>query len=343
MKPKISIIIPCYNVEKYIERCIKSLVDQSIGLENLELIFVNDASTDSTLSMLLEFEKQYSNNILVINLPENCKQGGARNIGIDHASADYIGFVDSDDWIELTMYEKLYSKMQQYNCDAVVCRSFSDYPDGKSIGNAKGEDSFITSTTAIKDKEQSWYSVGGVGVWNTIYRKSLIIDNQIFFPERLTYEDNYWTAILRLYIKSVYILEENLYHYCINLGSTIHSVNSLHHLDRLKIELLKLDAYKEIGVFDTYHNEIEVEFLNMFYVNTLHILFTRFDPIPINIIFYMTKCVFDVFPNYKNNPYFAQNPSSYHEFLSLLEMNLDEEEWYTVAQEYRNIYIERYS
>ena len=66
-------------------------------------------------------------------------------------------------------------------------------------------------------------------------------------------------------------MEENLYHYCINLGSTIHSVNSLHHLNSLKIEFMKLDAYKEMGVFDTCHNEIEVELLNLFYVNTLHL------------------------------------------------------------------------
>ena len=342
MKPKISIILPCYNVEKYIERCIRSLVEQSIGLENLELIFVNDASTDSTLSILLEFEKKYSNNMLVVDLPENCRQGGARNVGMNYASADYIGFVDSDDWIEHSMYEKLYSKIQKYSCDVVSCRYFTEHADGKSIGNAQGEDYFIKSTTEIKDKQKYWrLDIGGV--WNSLYRKSIIIDNQVFFPEKLTYEDNYWTSIIRFYVKSFYKLEENLYHYCLNPGSTTNSVNSMHHLDRLKIEMMKLDTYKELGVFDTYHDEIELDFLNMFYVNTLHILFIRFDVIPINIIFYMVKCVLDIFPNYKNNSNFIENPSSYHEFLDLLKMDLNEEEWNLVANEYRKIYLERYS
>jgi glycosyltransferase involved in cell wall biosynthesis len=334
MKNKISIIIPCYNVEKYIERCIKSILEQSIGLESLELIFVNDASTDSTLSILLEFEKKYSDNILVVDLPENCRQGTARNVGINYASADYIGFVDSDDWIEPNMFERLYSKIQQYNCDAVACRYFIDYPNGKFIGNANGEDSFITSTTAIKDKEISWQIGFSCGVWNTIYRKSLIMDNQIFFPEKLTYEDNYWTSIIRLYVKSFYMLEENLYHYCVNLSSTIQLINSSHHLDRLKIELMKLDTYKEMGIFNIYHDEIELEFLNTFYVNTVHILFTRFDPIPINVIFYIVEYVLDLFPNYKNNPYFINNLTNYHQFLNLLEMNLNEEEWNIIASAY---------
>ncbi len=336
MKPKISVVIPCYNVEDYIDRCVNSLVNQTIGLENLELIFINDASIDSTLAKLLEFEKKYPDNIMVIDLPENLRQGGARNVGIKYSSADYIGFVDSDDWVELNMYEKLYSKIKEYNCNAVACKEIVDYPDGRSIGNANGRDVFVTSETAIKDKEISWFYDFGVGVVNTLYEKSIIVDNEIYFPEKLTYEDNYWTRIIRLYIKSFYRIEENLYHYCMNKNSTIHLFNSPHHLDRLDIELMKLNTYKEMGIFDTYRNEIELEFLDLYYVNTLHIIFTRFEPVPFNILSHIVETVLRLFPNFKNNPYFIKEPDKYNKFLNCIEMNLNEEEWKVIADSYRN-------
>ena len=152
MKPKISIILPCYNVEKYIKRCAKSLIEQSIGIENLELIFVNDASADLTLSMLAEIEQEYPNASLVINMPENRKQGAARNIGLQYANADYIGFVDYYDWIEPNMYEKLYLKMNEYNCDLASCYPFEDYPDGRSIGRATGDDVFFELIQLKKEK-----------------------------------------------------------------------------------------------------------------------------------------------------------------------------------------------
>lgn len=170
--------------------------------------------------MLLELEKKYPDSIMVIDLPENCRQGGARNVGINYASADYIGFVDSDDWIEHDMYEKMYSKIIEYNCDAVTCSAFTDYPYGRATGGILGEGVFITSEKPIKDKENSWECFS-VGVWNALYRKSIIIDNQIFFPKKLAYEDNYWTSIIRLYIKSCYVLNEPLYHYCVNIGSVL--------------------------------------------------------------------------------------------------------------------------
>ncbi|WP_291571683.1 glycosyltransferase family 2 protein [Clostridium sp. UBA4548] len=336
MKPKISIIIPCYNVEKYIERCAKSLVDQTIGIEDLELIFVNDASTDSTLSMLLEIEKAYPNNILVINSLKNGKQGTAKNIGMQYATADYIGFVDSDDWIECDMYEKLYSKIKEYNCDFAGCCFVQDYRNGKSIETANGEDIFLKINTNEERKDFLNLDLGG-GVVSKLYRKSLITDNQIFFPEQLKYEDNYWYSMIKLYVTSVYILKENLYHYCINPGSTVQSVNAPHHLDRLKIEVMKLDAYKEKGVFDTFHSEIELEFLNLFYINTLFILFTKFAPIPVDVIYIMQKTVLELFPNYKNNSYFIDTPSKYHPFLNTIDINWDEDQWNKLANKYKEI------
>lgn len=118
---KISIIVPCYNAENCIDRCIQSLLEQTIGIENLELIFVNDASTDGTMTRLQQWEARYADSILVIDCEKNGKQGMARNIGLSYASAPYIGFMDNDDMAEPDMFEKLYEKATLYDCDLVAC------------------------------------------------------------------------------------------------------------------------------------------------------------------------------------------------------------------------------
>ena len=103
-KIKVSVCIPVYNMEKYIEDCIKSLVNQT--LKEIELIFVNDGSTDNSLNILNEYKKQYPDIIKVIS-QENKGLGGARNKGLELASGEYIGFVDADDFVEPNMYERL--------------------------------------------------------------------------------------------------------------------------------------------------------------------------------------------------------------------------------------------
>ena len=107
-KIKISVIVPVYNTEKYLNECLNSLVNQTIYKE-LEIICINDASTDNSLKILEGYEKQYEN-LIVINSNVNKKQGGARNLGIMRATGEYLGFVDSDDFVDLEMYEKLYNE-----------------------------------------------------------------------------------------------------------------------------------------------------------------------------------------------------------------------------------------
>lgn len=112
----VSIIVPCYQVEKYIRRCVDSIINQSIGFENIELILVDDASTDGTLEILRKYEKMYPG-IIVIECEKNGRQGTARNIGLQYATGKYIGFVDADDWIEPDMYEHMYLIAEEYSVD----------------------------------------------------------------------------------------------------------------------------------------------------------------------------------------------------------------------------------
>ena len=117
---KVSVIIPCYNAERYIETCMNSLLNQTIGFSNLEVILINDASTDQTLQRLYDYEKQYPDNIMVINYEENKRQGYARNLGIQYSSAKYLTFLDVDDYVSAEMMEKMYLKMEEGDYNYVI-------------------------------------------------------------------------------------------------------------------------------------------------------------------------------------------------------------------------------
>ena len=116
--PKVSIIIPVFNAEKYLEKCLDSLVNQT--LEDIEIICIDDGSTDNSLEILKTYE-QKDKRIKVLQ-QTNKKQGAARNYGIREAIGEYIGFVDSDDWAELDMFEKLYNKAISTDSDITMCK-----------------------------------------------------------------------------------------------------------------------------------------------------------------------------------------------------------------------------
>lgn len=126
---KISVIIPCYNVAAYIDRCLMSIEAQTMGMEELEIICIDDASADSTWVHLRKWEQMYPENILLIQQKVNRRQGAARNLGVRYASADWIAFVDADDWLEPDYLEQLYGPAIKYECDIVSCEILQDVSD----------------------------------------------------------------------------------------------------------------------------------------------------------------------------------------------------------------------
>lgn len=331
MKPLISVIIPCYNISEYLPTCMQSLEKQTIGIENLELIFVDDASTDEgkTWKEIASFEQKYPQSVIAIQLEKNMCQGGARNIGLRYANADVIGFVDGDDWIEEDMYEKLWNAMQRYNCEIVSCQMTTS------------EENIMRNPTPVycEKKEKSTLEGGDLftklegGVYTKIYRKDLIITNDIWFPEHLKCEDNYWTPVLGLYVKSVCWIGDCLYHYRINSTSTMQQRNAKHHFDRMKIEKMKIEKYKELGIYDRFSQEFEISFLEVFYVNTLYMLWSRFDEPDYNVFCELTRTVRELFPAYKENPYLELEQNQIiKELLRLIDMNLTHDEFMEISK-----------
>lgn len=273
---RISIIIPCYNVENFIDRCLTSIISQTIGLSHMEIIIINDASTDNTLEKLKQWEQKYSDNIILITYDENLRQGGARNVGLSYATGDYIGFVDSDDWIEPDMYEALVENMMKDAYDVVKCQLIRDNGDG-----------------AEKVHAPEWG-----GIVTGLYTRELIFDHDVTFPEHMSYEDNFWGSLIFCYVKRICRVERTLYHYYINPQSTVMARNQIAQLDRMKIETMLLDEYKARGFFEADNQQIFDDFLQRYYLNTWFIVFTRFDDIP-DILPEMVETFSFYFSDYK--------------------------------------------
>ena len=225
MIPKVSIIVPIYNVEKYLSRCLDSLVGQT--MDDIEIITVNDGSLDNSLSILRDYSKKDSR-IIVIN-QENYGVSEARNAGIALARGEYIAFVDPDDWIEKDMYTTMYQKAIEYDCDIVMCsyvREFNSHSKIKEFDLPrelylpKEElNSFILRRLIgpINDEIANPELLDAWGpVWSKMYKRDLLINNAISFTDLKeigTNEDSLFNMEAIYYSESCCFINKPLYHY----------------------------------------------------------------------------------------------------------------------------------
>ena len=214
---KLSIIIPAFNAETTICRCLDSVLKQTI--QDYEVLVINDGSLDGTELVLKEYSDRYTDRLYYYSI-ENGGQGRARNIGIDRARGEYIGFVDSDDWIEPDMFEKLLTAAERKNADLVLCDVMAHYPDDS------------TAEEAIYRPNQKYAAAGFAN--NKLFAKELIKD--IRFPEeKLWYEDTEFTAIAIHRANHIEHISETLYHYRRGLPSTMNNNNAQKNLDILTV------------------------------------------------------------------------------------------------------------
>ncbi len=314
--PKVSVIVPVYNVEKYLQACIDSLMSQT--LQDIEAIFIDDASPDGCWGILQKNALIYPDKMKVIHLEENLRQGGARNVGIKLAQGEYIGFVDSDDFVSHDMYEKLYNKIIETNAD-MVCGRYTQVREEATIESVKDENSWISTSqwkTTLKNgggynyltiEEKMDFIVSSVPVVCAIYKKDVIVQNNIWFPEHIRYEDNYWCTLLKCYIQSVYFLEDIFYYYRLNSNSTIRAKNVEVCYERIKIENILYKELTERGFLTEYHSAIEYINITRYALNTFGDFFHKSEKLPKKDMIALVKDVKKKFPNWKRNKYFQEN------------------------------------
>lgn len=206
---KVSIIVPVYNVERYLKNCMNTLVHQT--LDDIEIIAVNDGSPDNSLEILMQFQADYPHKVKVFTT-ENKGVSHARNYGLDLAKGDYILFVDSDDYIAFNMCELLYKKAVQDKNDIVVCSRYNIYEEKKSslISQKETELNLISQNFNVQDQSFEYAHISPFP-WDKIFKRDFIGDDR--FPENMRFEDLVFSYRLICRAKSIGVLKKPLYYY----------------------------------------------------------------------------------------------------------------------------------
>lgn len=202
MKPLISIIIPVFNSEKFISDTIESIINQNINFDNLELIIVDDKSTDNTEKVIEKYSNKYNNIKFFVLKENNGCPGKPRNIGIQNANADYIMFCDADDLYFRDMCKTLYDSILKYDADFVSSRYTVKFNNKKETLNNSFLDKYenVMLFNSIEEFPEIVYTTANLTIWNKIYKKTFLFENNINFEEKHYGEDYLFS--LKTYIKS---------------------------------------------------------------------------------------------------------------------------------------------
>ena len=281
---KISVIVPIYNVEKYLRKCLDSLVNQTF--KDFEVILVNDGSTDSSQDIIDEYKSKYP--FIKAIKKENGGMSSARNVGLEYATGEYIAFVDSDDYVEIFFLEKLYNKAIEDNSDMVIC----DY-----YGLNEEEKRYIKCHMLFSPEQKREYLVSPPMVWNKLIKKTIL--DKVKFREGIFYEDLDICVRMLPMINKIAFVDEPLYNYYVQHSGSIMTQKAfnVHLLDIFTVlsdckELLQGEFYREIE-----------------YIYIIHLLRTatlRFLDYP-NTLEYLVKInstMANTFPNWRENEYY---------------------------------------
>lgn len=206
---KVSVIVPVYNGEKYIKLCLDSILKQT--LKEIEIIVINDGSTDSTQEILESYQKKYNDEIKIVK-KENEGQGKARNVGIDISQGEFLTFVDADDEIEPNMLQNMYELAKKETADVVICDYYEIYEKNKLLKKAIPQ--------RINDMKKD-YIVSVAGPCNKLIRTEILTKNELHFIQTGAYEDLSIIPLIGVYANKIAYLEEPLYNYYIRQGSTM--------------------------------------------------------------------------------------------------------------------------
>ena len=243
--PKVSVIVPIYNVEKYLEKCINSLLSQT--LEDIQIILVNDGSKDNSGNIAKEYEKNNNDRVIYVE-KENGGLSDARNYGLKYATGDFIAFLDSDDYIEKNAYEEMYNKAIEENADYVECDFIWEFPNKIRVDKQY----------PYKNKKEM-LSFVRVVAWNKLIKRQLITDNNLEFPKGLRYEDVEFTYKLIPFINKFAYVDKPFIHYVQREGS-IANVQNERTAEIFTVLDNVIEFYKKNNIYEKYRDELEYNY-----------------------------------------------------------------------------------
>lgn len=304
MNTKVSIIVPVYNVEQYIEKCLNSLVSQTI--DNYEIIIVVDGSKDGSINIVRKFYNEYPE---IISYYETSNKGlsAARNYGIKKAKGEYIGFIDSDDYISEKMFEKMYNYAINNECDVVVCNYY------KVTEEETNEMLLDISKT---DRKEDIIIKAKPYAWNKIYKRELFEKCDIEFPEGLIFEDICTVYPLLMQAEKIGYVKEGLYYYIYDRKDSI--MNKKKRNDFAMLEVLnRLNTYcKEQELFLIYNKLI-------YDINVRHIYYRMREVNKYkNTRKYNSKFIYESFKLLKNSFPRWRSESQYAKEMNVIKKNM---------------------
>ncbi len=309
-KDKISVIVPCFNVQNYIMNCFTYIQNQTYGFENLEVIFIDDLSDDETWKILQKIQMKYPQNVVVSKLKNKGHSGGARNAGIDLCTGKYLTFLDADDWIHPEMLNVLYAQMKKDKYDIVQGEAFL-YSNEKALKYDFKLGS-IESYNLEEAESRKEILVGltqdlNLTVWSKLYSTEFIKGNQLRFLENCYFEDNHFTLMCSVLAKKYCRVHAKVYGYYDNVSGTI--IERLNPIKIRQLENVVTQALQDIRArnIDTssYQDALDNFVFYKLYIETTTNL---------EIAFYSEKehyreGILEKIPNIKNNPYLKEYTS----------------------------------
>lgn len=225
--PKLSIVVPVYNVGSLVKKCIESLLNQSFS--DIEVLIINDGSTDDSVSYI---EPYLENEKVKYYYQNNQGLGKARNVGLELSSGEWITFVDSDDWVDLDLYTIMINRLENDKSDIAICSVKNEYSNyvcsedrykyvfSNTLSN-------YTALNILAQCENNNYMISPV-VWNKVYRKSIILNNNIRFLENSYWEDDVFTFQIFMRANKVSIVPDIYYHYFYRENSITNDFSKKH-------------------------------------------------------------------------------------------------------------------
>ncbi|WP_410497144.1 glycosyltransferase [Cellulosilyticum sp. ST5] len=265
----ISIIVPIYNIEKYLSRSIESLINQTYP--HLEIILVNDGSKDNSLAICEAYAKKDRRIVVIDKVNEGVSI--ARNTGLEAATGTYVGFIDPDDWVEPTMYEKLYKQIKKWDSPVCLCNYFKDTKKKSSpkVFSFKDEvledkviiEKLVNNMVGMPDLMPTYVCVMGC-VWRGLFKKEFLDTNQLrFAPGVSIMEDLVFMVQTLLKCQSVAIEQGVYYHYVQNPSSTLHTYNKKLWEDQIKVYELLEKSFIESHLEEEMRNRLDFRYIGM--------------------------------------------------------------------------------
>lgn len=254
---EISVIIPVYNVEKYLAKCLDTVINQTF--KDIEIICVNDGSTDNSRKILEEYKNKDSRIIIIDK--ENGGLSSARNVGMQIATGKFLSFIDSDDWVDLTMLEKLYNNITSLNTDISICAVHQFDEKTQKIDDSVPYFTLEFFNKTFDNRAFSYEETKPflmdvcVMAWNKLYRHSFIKEYNATFPEGLIWEDGPFFFSIYFKTNRVSIIRDFLYYYRINRKGSIVQIGGKQFIDIIDVVELMYNSIKDLPCFDEIKNE----------------------------------------------------------------------------------------